>query len=1645
LRCIDISVHTNLLVPNLPKADESLLLHLKELTLRRFKKILKWFFLSLLLLIVGLYIFIQTPFGQNWIARQVTKKLSRDLQTKITIKRVDFSLFNKMHLEGVLIEDRVGDTVLYAGDVKVRITDWFFFKKEAELKYIGLENALIKFQRPDSAWRQQFILDYFSSPSTGKKNKKAGIRFDLKKAEFKNVTFVKKDAWLGQDMTIKVTNLDLDAEKLSLSGNKYEIDKLLLVEPIVAIHNYKRLKPRDTTRTNEPEKSLSKSSWNMGQMVFTVADLKIVNGTFKNTKQNNREPFAYFDGQNLLFTEINGEMNSATFIGDTIYSKLKLTAKERSGLELKNLAADVKMTPQGMAFSNMDLVTNRSTLRNYFSMSYDDMRDMGDFIHKVKMAAVFKDSYVDSDDIAFFAPKLSSWKKKISLEGKVRGTVDDIVGRDMIVQAGNSTVLNGDITLTGLPDINQTFIDFKANDFRTTYGDAVTIVPALRRVTSPDLRRIQYVNFRGSFTGFIRDFVTFGTIQTNLGNLTTDLNMKLPKGQQAIYSGNIATDNFRLGEFLGDNNIGSVALKGTVKGSGFNQKNLDAIIDGTIKYVDYNDYRYENIVIKGKFEKKQFEGVASIDDRNAVLTLNGVIDFNSATPRFDLVADVSRAYLKNLKLTHDSITFAGQLNLNFTSNNIDNFLGDARISEAEITHNGRRLPFDSLVVASRFIEGVKTLTAVSNEFEAKVEGDFNLAGLPDAFTFFLNKYYPAYIKPPRRVPSNQDIKFDITTYNADEYLHLLDSNINGFNNSHFEGNLNLVRNELNFTADVPQFQFKQYNFNAVKLVANGNSDSLVLTGETRDIFINDSLSIPQALFRIRARNDSSSVSINTGANQTVDKADLNALVLTYSDGVDIEFNSSSFNLNGKTWTIEENGVLRFRKNTPASGELVLTEGEQKISIQTLASTKGNWNDLKVELTKLNVGDLAPLFLPKNRLEGLLSGTIMVEDPTGDIKASSNDIQTQFFRIDNDSLGDVRATLNYDNKTKELAIKGNTLNQENFLGFDAHIFLDKLKAKNNLIALSARNFEIKILERFLGNLFSDMQGFLTGDINVTGEFQNLSVAGKGRLKNAGLKVNFTQCFYKIQDTDIELKTTEIDLDGLVLTDTLTGNPIYLSGGIEHQSFKNMFYNLDISTRKPNTSGEDFNKPVLLLNTGYNNNKQFYGRVIGTGSLTLAGPQAEMFMTINAIASATDSSTITIPPVSSRESGTADFLVERKFGREMTEMDINKNATNIIYDVEVTATPAVTVKVVLDELTGDEIKGKGSGTLHIRSGTSEPLSLRGRFDIDEGDYLFTFQSFFKKPFELRKNSNNYIEWFGDPNDATVNLTAVYTANDVSYAPLASSLLNEAIARAEGDVYVVANLTDKLFQPKIKLSLDFPQSSVVNSYPELAFSIQQLQKNENEVNKQATYLVVLGSFAPVEGSTAATGSIGDLATNSISGIFFNVINEQVKRIISSIFKSDKWNFSFNSSIYNRNLIDPGSSFNIGSNVNASIGRSFLNNRVILTASGSVQGIVQTGSIKQERTFLPDITVEVLINESGSFRALFFYRENTDYLTTSSSTKTQKKTGLGLSYRKDFDHIGDIFRRKKKKTTPPPPPSPATETTPASTPAAEPKKDDE
>ncbi len=60
----------------------------------------------LLALILLVWLLIQTETVQNWAVKKVTKRLSKDLHTEVSIKHVSLELFNSMNLESTLTKDR---------------------------------------------------------------------------------------------------------------------------------------------------------------------------------------------------------------------------------------------------------------------------------------------------------------------------------------------------------------------------------------------------------------------------------------------------------------------------------------------------------------------------------------------------------------------------------------------------------------------------------------------------------------------------------------------------------------------------------------------------------------------------------------------------------------------------------------------------------------------------------------------------------------------------------------------------------------------------------------------------------------------------------------------------------------------------------------------------------------------------------------------------------------------------------------------------------------------------------------------------------------------------------------------------------------------------------------------------------------------------------------------------------------------------------------------------------------------------------------------------------------------------------------------------------------------------------------------------
>ena len=1549
------------------------------------------FTVALLLFLLSLWGLINLPVIQNFLVKKVTAVLSKKLQTKVEVKHVDFSLFNKMLIEGVLVEDQKKDTLLYAGTARVNITDWFFFKDKATLKYLALQNAVVNMKRTDSVWNYQYIIDYFSSPQKSASSKQ-GLQFDFKILELENIRFNKTDQWTGRDLSISLKRAAVSADSIDFNNQYFAINTITLDKPLF----YQRDYTGADSIKNIPGKTIHTATatqaykWNEGGMVINVKDLIINDGSFQNEKDTERQPYTdRFDGQHLFFSAINGDLKDIRLQRDTVWANALLGTKEKSGFEVKKLQALIKFTPDMMEFSNLDLVTPYSRLGNYYVMRYADFNDdMSDFLHSVTLEGRFENSRVSSTDIAFFAPDVKTWNRVIDIKGNAKGTIDNLVAKNMLLKSGN-TFIDGDIALRGLPDIKNTFIDFKSNNLVTNYTDLTTLLPALKNVTQPNLNKLGNISFRGNYTGFINDFVTYGTINTSLGSIVADINMKLPGNKPATYSGKIFSSGFKLGQFINNASLGNIALDGNVTGSGFSLKDVNANFRGNIKQLEFSGYNYHNIVVDGKFEKKLFTGSGSVDDPNLKIEkFNGSVDFTGAAPAFNFDAELKKSNFKNLHLTLDDFALTGHFNLNFTGSNIDNFIGSARVYDAELQHNSTRLSFDSLTLKSFVSGSSKYLSFQTNEIEGDVTGKFTILELPDAFAVFLSKYYPAYISKPKYTVSDQDFSFSVKTKNVDEYVQLIDPKLKGFNNAVFSGNIKLAQNELAVNVTVPEFEYDKKIFNNVVLESTGNADTLTTKITTGDIVLNDSLHFPGTNLSIRSHNDVSVVQLKTSASKTLSEAELNATVQTLTDGVRIHFSPSSFIINDKKWQLEKDGELAIRKSYIDASEVKFVQENQEITFSTEMDDVTDKTNVIAKLKKVNINDFTPFFLKNPRLEGILTGTITLKDPFGK-QTVEYDATAEDFRLDDKLIGHItmKGDVNTQSGLVKAAVKANNPNYK----FDingTYNYKDTTDNQMNFDLLS-EHFDISLLDNYLGTIFSEMKGDAVSSLKVTGGAQHQSYTGNVMVSNGSLKVNYTQCRYDFTaNTPIVFNPGEIDFGIIPIRDTL--NNLGSVRGKLH--YNNFFQDMSFDNVKFETG------KMLLLNTTQKDNSQFYGKAIGRATMSLNGPITDMRMKIDGSTSALDSSHISLPTSDSRETGVIDYIEFIQFGSKMEDIK-SKQGSNIFIDMDIEATPSCKIDVILDETTGDIIKGQGNGKLNIKVGTKEPITMRGQYVITQGEYKFNFQTFIQKYFNIKSGST--ITWNKDPYEANIKIDAEYVAPKVNLDALSSSRGSQV--KQKSDVSIIAHLTRTLKDPKISFEFVLPPESEASKDPIVQANLKKFSRDErdqNEMNRQVASLLLFNTFITENG-----GGIGSSTASFLSGTVGQVIsgylNNQLAKFFQRVFNDPTITpyLSLNSTydVTNPELIKA-----LQASGNFGFKKEYLEGRLVVSLGGNID--YNNPYILQARNtnvlLTPDITVEYLLSKDGKLRIVGFKKTSVD-----ATLGQRNRTGIRLTLQKEFD----------------------------------------
>ncbi len=1564
------------------------------------------------MLILVLWILIQTTFFQNFIIHKVASRLSKNLNTTVTIKKIDLELFDKMSMQGLLVLDREKDTLLYAGAANVSITDWFFFKKNITLKYIGLTDAQVNLHRTDSVWNYQFLVDYFSGSQKKESDTSASaVNLDLKVLNLKNVRIWQKDEWRGEDKLVSVTKLNIHADEFDLNKHVIRISQVQLEHPEFSMYDYTGNRPDDTTSTpGKPITKIKGFQWNPDGWRISVNQLAIKDGLVAIEKEGYSAPVMNeFDENHIILSAINGTFKNVKVLGDTLQSVISFSARDRGGFIVKKIAADFKFTPEMMEFNNLDIITNKSHLQDYYAMHYKDFNDgMQDFIHSVVIDGRFKNSNVSSDDLAYFAPQTQSWKIDFTMSGNAHGTIDNLVARDMVITAGNQNYLSGNISLRGLPDINKTFVDFRSKELRTSYSELSRLIPSLKDVSNPNLSAFGNIKFSGSYTGYVNDFVTYGTLTTDLGTLQTDLHLAIPDNQEGEYDGKVSTTNFQLGKFINNSVLGDIVFDGRIKGKGFNPNKLSIGVDGNISKIQYNGYDYTNIIAHGEFKNKLFSGSASINDPHIVIdTLVGSINFSKKNPEFDLEANVRKLHLKNLQFTNDSISLSGKFNLDFTGNNIDNFLGSAKLFNAVLSDNGKQLSFDSLYINSTFVDGKKLLTVATNELEASINGNFRILELPTAFQLFLNKYYPAYIDKPKKGIENQDFNFYVKTRNVSDYINLFDERITGFDNSVIQGNINMASNTLNIQADIPQFNYTNISFNTIDFTAMGNRDTLTLKGDIDDVVINDSLHSPDTRFSVIAANDISDISIKAEGNQTFNNADLSAKIETRKNGFKLIFNPSTFAINQKQWKIAKEGVLELSDSLLTANNIRFSQNGQDIYVSTQPSVSGKGNDVLVAVQGLEVEDFTPFFLKSPKLSGLLNGNIRINDPFGNMSAQF-DTKIDQFRFEQDSVGIIFANGEYVSKPGDLKI--NMISNNNLYNFSGNFGYRFNDTTSNQLSGSVvfNNSGIHILENYLNTVFSSLDGRATGKLTISGKSSAPELTGKISLDSTSMTIDYTQCHYHLADNSIiTFNPDEIDFGSIKILDTLN-HTATLTGKIYHTFFDNFFFNeLHFKTDPVGNRPSKF----ILLNTTSSDNNEFYGHVVGSAELSLNGFLTDMQMDISG--EPTDSSHIYLPTGETAESGSMDYLEFTKFGREMKADSISRKNTSIKVNMQLTANPLAKIDVILDETTGDVIKAQGSGKLDITAGTTEPLSIRGRYNIEQGQYTFNFQTFLKTPFTLQQG---YIEWQGDPYLANLSIDAIYQAQNVNLNNIPTTT---GYQNVNGNVDIIFKLRGTLKDPQPEFEFQFPFDNPLKSDPIATEYLKtRFQEDKTALMNQVASLLLFNQFMNSGQGLLTGNNTGNFVTRSVGQLLSATLSTSLNSWLRKVLNTNSVNLITNINTGDLNFQKGATQKELQNVGNFGVKTAFLNNKLLLTVAGDVdyrlgQAVTTTNS---NFLFTPDVSFEYLISPDGRLRVIGFNRSDADIGDIAGVTR-RNRTGIQLSYRKDFDTFAEFFTNEKKQ----------------------------
>jgi translocation and assembly module TamB len=234
----------------------------KKITLK-ILKIFGWILLGVFILIIGLLLFIRSPWGQDIVVTKATEYLEGELGTRVEVGRLFITFRGDLYLEDLYMEDQNGDTLVYSRSLETGVALLPLIRTGAiNISRFQWEGFRANIHRDEVTEKFNFdyILEAFLSDEPGEEpvveEETEGDMPEVSLGPVRLTDFhlTYRDEVMGIDSYFIMGSLALDMERLDLNAMNFYIEDFTFDNSEIYYRQTKPFEPteEDTIVTDTP-------------------------------------------------------------------------------------------------------------------------------------------------------------------------------------------------------------------------------------------------------------------------------------------------------------------------------------------------------------------------------------------------------------------------------------------------------------------------------------------------------------------------------------------------------------------------------------------------------------------------------------------------------------------------------------------------------------------------------------------------------------------------------------------------------------------------------------------------------------------------------------------------------------------------------------------------------------------------------------------------------------------------------------------------------------------------------------------------------------------------------------------------------------------------------------------------------------------------------------------------------------------------------------------------------------------------------------------------------------------------------------------------------------------------------------------------